>query len=184
MIRAFVAIPLPEAVRSALAVQQFLLPLPRKVEPETFHLTLCFLGEVPDAVLEAAHEGFAAIVAPSFPLEIAGLGMFGGERPRVVWAGVRAGQPLERLQAKVERAARVAGAEPDSRKFTPHITLGRFAPPPPEDRMRLERAVAAGAGFHAGGFEVNQFVLYRSDPGGKGPRHQELARYPLGPGCT
>ncbi len=185
MIRAFVALDLPAEVRSALAVQQFLLPLPRKVEPESFHLTLLFLGEVAEPVLEAAHEGFEAIVRPPFDLEVAGLGLFGGERPRAVWAGIRPSEPLDRLQAKIERAARVAGIEPERRRFSPHVTLGRFAPPPPEDRFRLERAVAEGASFRGGRFEVTRFVLYRSHLGPKGARYEELATYPLrGPAQT
>lgn len=181
MIRAFVAIDLPEAIRSALAVEQFLLPLPRKTDPDTFHLTLVFLGEVSDPVLEAAHEGLADVSVPPFRLEVAGLGLFGGARPRVVWAGVEAGADLARLQSKIERAVRVAGATPDRRRFVPHVTLGRFAPPGPEETMRLERAVAERGGLRAGGFEVESFVLYRSHLGPKGARHEELARYPLGP---
>lgn len=180
MIRAFVAIALPDTIRSALAVEQFLLPLPRRVEPDSFHMTLCFLGEIPDVILEAAHEGFSAIAMPAFPLTIAGLGLFGGARPRVAWAGAEGGAPLLRLQAKVERAARVAGAEPEARRFTPHVTLGRFPPPAPEERMRLERAIASGAGFQAGVFEVSAFTLFRSVRGAGGSRYEVLADYPLG----
>lgn len=179
MIRAFVALDLPAEVRSALAVQQFLLPLQRKIEPESFHLTLLFLGEVPEPVLEAAHEEFETIVRPPFGLEVAGLGLFGRERPRAVWAGLRPSDPLARLQARIERAARVAGIEPERRRFVPHVTLGRFAPPPPEERFRLERAVAEGASFRGGAFEVTRFVLYRSHLGPKGTRYEELASYPL-----
>ncbi|MGP3695937.1 RNA 2',3'-cyclic phosphodiesterase [Rhodobacter sp. NSM] len=179
MIRAFVAIAVPDHVRSALAVQQFLLPLPRKVEPETFHLTLLFLGELPEPVLEAAHEELLAIERPPFRIEVRGVGLFGGDRPRSVWAGVAPSEPLIRLQAKVVRAARMAGVEPERRRFSPHITLGRFPPPPPEERMRLERAVAQGGSFHGGTIEVTRFTLYRSRLGPKGPRYDDLADYPL-----
>ncbi|MCE6952147.1 RNA 2',3'-cyclic phosphodiesterase [Cereibacter sphaeroides] len=179
MIRAFVAIDLPDEIRSALTLEQFLLPMPRKIEPENLHLTLAFLGEVSDEVLEAAHEGFAGITVPPFRIAIAGLGLFGGSRPRVVWAGVEAGDELARLQSKIDRAARVAGAEPDSRRFLPHVTLGRFAPPGPEERMRLERTVAERGAFRAGHFEVESYALYRSRLGAKGARYEELARYQL-----
>lgn len=70
MIRAFLGIDLPAEVRSALILQQFLLPLPRKVEPETMHLTLVFLGDCPEPALQAAHEGFAALRATRFPLAL------------------------------------------------------------------------------------------------------------------
>ena len=68
MIRAFLGLDLPPALRGALQVQQFLLPLPRKVEPETLHLTLVFLGDCPDPALDIAHEGFETLRVQSFPL--------------------------------------------------------------------------------------------------------------------
>lgn len=178
LIRAFLAIALPDAIRSVLTVQQFLLPLPHKADPGQFHLTLVFLGEVPGPVLEAAHEAFGALRLPRFSLQLAGLGLFGGARPHAAWAGVQPSEPLMRVQAKLERAARVAGIEVPSRRFVPHVTLGRFAPPLPEQAMRLERAVAAGASWQAGAMQVEDVRLYRSVLHPKGSRHDELARYP------
>lgn len=179
MIRAFLALPLPEPVLSALRVQQFLLPLPRKEPPENFHMTLVFLGEHPEPVLQAAHEGFEALRMPRFALSLQGLGLFGGEKPRVAWAGVSPSEPLMRLQAKLEQAARRAGITVDSRRFVPHVTLGRFPPPPIEETMRLERAIAGGMDFRSQSFEVTEFVLYESHPSPKGSRYAELIRYPL-----
>ncbi len=77
MIRAFLGLDLPPELRGALQVQQFLLPLPRKVDPENLHLTLVFLGDCPDAALGAAHEGFAALRAGRLTLDLRGLGLFG-----------------------------------------------------------------------------------------------------------
>ena len=54
-------------------IDQFLLPLPRKVEPENLHLTLVFLGEVQDWTLEAAHERFLECRVPPFDLRLQGL---------------------------------------------------------------------------------------------------------------
>lgn len=179
MIRAFVAISLPEDVRAVLAVQQFLIPLPRKVDPSLLHLTLAFLGEVPGDVLEAAHDRFAALRVPGFTLRLRGFGLFGGERPRAFWAGVEPRDALAHLQGKVAQAARQAGCEVEARRFVPHVTLGRFPPPGPTQTMRLERAVVEGAGFVAGPWDVSDFCLLQSHPGPKGPRYDELARYPL-----
>ena len=118
MIRAFLGIDLPAAVRGALQVQQFLLPLPRKVEPENLHLTLVFLGECPESALEAAHEGFEALRERCFPLVLQGVGLFGKDKPRVAWAGVGPSPELMKLQAKVETLARRAGCPIDARKFS------------------------------------------------------------------
>lgn len=179
MIRAFLGLDLPETVRSALAVQQFLLPLPRRVDPQSFHLTLVFLGEVPDATLEAAHDGFAALRADPFPLALRGLGLFGGAHPRVAYAGVAPSGPLVRLQAAARQAARFAGVEVEHRRFTPHVTLGRFPPPDFAATARLERAIAEGLGFAAGPWQVRDMVLWQSHPAAKGNPYSELARYPL-----
>lgn len=179
MIRSFVALDLPETLRSALAVQQFLLPLPQKVPVENLHLTLLFLDEQPDALLEAVHDAFSALRLPGFDLELSGLGLFGGDRPTSVHAGAVASDPLMRLQRKIATAARRAGVDLPARRFVPHVTLGRFRPPPPEDRLRLERAVAMQGGFRAGTAPVTDFVLYRSTLSRHGARYDELARYPL-----
>lgn len=178
MIRAFLALPLPDAVRSALTVQQFLLPMPRKEPPENFHLTLVFLGEVPEPVLEAAHEGFEALRIAPIPLVMQGLGLFGGAKPRHAWAGLAPSEPLERLQAKVERIARNAGCPVESRRFTPHVTLGRFSSATPDEGARLQRAVAEST-FRTGPFMAGEMVLYRSTLTRSGSRYDELARYPF-----
>lgn len=179
MIRAFLGIDPPPPVRGALQVQQFLLPLPRKVEAENLHLTLVFLGDCPEPALEAAHEGFEALREHRFYLSLNGLGLFGKDKPRVAWAGLAPSPELLHLQAKVETIARRANCPIEARKFVPHVTLGRFQPPPPADAMRLERAVAMGQGFRSDPWEVTELTLWRSHQTGKGSHYEVLARYPL-----
>ncbi|MCZ8151718.1 MAG: RNA 2',3'-cyclic phosphodiesterase [Rhodobacteraceae bacterium] len=179
MIRAFLALPLPDPVLSALRVQQFLLPLPQKTDPDSFHLTLVFLGEQPEPVLEAAHERFTEIRVPPFPLSLKSLGLFGSAKPRAAWAGVAPSEPLTRLQAKLDHAARSAGIETESRRFTPHVTLGRFPPPAPDETFRLERAIAAGSSFTTPEWVVDHVILYDSRLTKHGRVYSELARYDL-----
>lgn len=179
MIRAFLGIDLPPQVRGAVQLQQFLLPLPRRVEPESLHLTLVFLGNCPEPALEAAHEGFEALRERGFSLTLQGLGLFGKRKPRAAWAGVAPSPELLHLQAKVETIARRAGCPVEARKFLPHVTLGRFPVPEPSDIHRLERAVALGATFRSLPWPVTELVLWQSHLTGKGPQYQALARYPL-----
>ncbi len=141
MIRAFLGIDLPPAVRGALQVQQFLLPMPRKAEPETLHLTLVFLGDCPEPALDAAHEGFDALREARFSLSLEGLGLFGKDKPRVAWAGVAPSPALLRLQAKVETIARRAGCPVDARRFVP------VAQSPDRQRFALRGACALPAGL-------------------------------------
>lgn len=181
MIRAFVALPLPEPVRQQLNLLQFLLPLPRRVPPENLHLTLAFLGELPGDVVEDAHHALDALRAPQFPLQLQGVESFGSSAPRNVHVGVAASEPLNALQRKVETALRRAGIALERRRFAPHVTLARLDPArlPPPDLERLRAAMAANAGFSAGPFTVESFALYRSRLGRVAAHYEELASYPL-----
>ena len=176
MMRTFLALAVPENVRAHLAVQQFLLPLPDTVPPETFHITLAYLGEVPDAVLEGVHEALLGLRFPAFDLHLHGLGHFGHAKPRSVHACVMPCDALTRLQAKVANMARRAGAVVPRANYVPHVTLGRFHTPPEEDCMRIARAIAESGGFRTEPFTVREVILYQSFPG---PRYEALAEYAL-----
>ena len=86
--------------------------------------------------------------------------------------------PGLRLQAKLERAARVAGINCEARKFVPHVTLGRFTNVPPDEAMRLERAVALGT-LATAPWVVDRFCLYESHLSAKGSRYDALFSYDL-----
>lgn len=174
--RTFLALTLPDDVRSSLAVQQFLLPLPRKVPPADFHLTLVFLAEEPVRRVESLHERLEAMRHPGFDLTLDGLDLFGGTKPRAVFAGVARSDPLAHLQAKLEQAARMEGFDLPRRRFVPHVTLGRF--PPPEDALRLERMVATTP-YRSRSFAVTEMVLFQSHLSEDGAEYEVLASYPL-----
>jgi 2'-5' RNA ligase len=179
MMRLFVALPLPAPLRQRLNLVQFLLPMPRRVDPAMMHLTLSFLGEVPGHVAEDVHHALAAIRHPPLALTLAGLGLFGGAQPRSAHAVVAPDPGLARLQRKVDQAVRRAGAVPEARRFLPHITLGRFSPLTGDAALRLERAVAGGAGLGPEPFSVAEFALYRSTLGREGAHYEALETYPL-----
>lgn len=178
MIRAFVALALPEPVRFDLMLVQHGLPLPRAVPPENLHLTLLFLGSLAEPVVEDLDLALGKLRAPAFEVAIAGLGMFGGPKPRAVYAGVADNPGLRHLHGKVRAAAERAGCAPEARRFVPHVTLARLSGRPP-DRQRLERAVAGRADYAAPRFVAEDFRLYRSHLGAEAATYQELARYPL-----
>lgn len=174
--RTFLALTVPENVRAHLSVQQFLLPLPNTVPPESFHITLCYLGEIPDAVLEGVHDRMLGLRFDAFDLHLHGLGHFGHARPHTVYACVMPSDRLARLQAKVATLARAAGAVVAGGRYVPHVTLGRFRTPEREECMRIESSIAESGAFRTEPFGVHGVVLYQSFPG---PRYEALATYPL-----
>lgn len=180
MIRAFVAIPLPEEVNRSLTAAQAGLPTGRPVAPENFHITVAFLGEHPEPVIEDVHFALDSIRAPAFDLTLDGLGLFGGERPRSLHAEVRPEPRLSHLREKVLQAARGAGLRMDRTRYNPHVTLARFNNGlKGEDAEKMRTFTVRRMAFKAGPFGVTEFVLYRSTLGRNGPIYEDLATYPL-----
>ena len=180
MIRAFVAIALPDDVIRALTLAQAGLPVGRPLPPENLHLTLAFLGEHPEPVIEDLHLALDAIRAPGFEISLSGTGLFGNRRPRVLYAGVSAGPALGRLREKILQAARNTGLRLDRERYTPHVTLARLPQDiSTEESTDIRTFAARRSGFAAGPFTVDEFTLYRSSLGRNGAIYQALAEYPL-----
>lgn len=180
MIRAFVALPLPDQVCDTLEAAQAGLPAGRPVPPENLHLTLVFLGEHPEPVIEDVHLALEDLRAPGFDLTIDGIGVFGGAVPRLLYASVAPEPALAHLRRKVARAAREGGLTPEGGRFTPHVTLARFPKDlSGEDLQALQAFLGRRTALAAGPFAVEGFSLYRSHLGRNGPAYEELAHYPL-----
>jgi 2'-5' RNA ligase len=175
--RLFVALTLPDQLRSRLSGLCNGLPGARWVAPENLHLTLRFIGEVDGRDAEDIDAALCGIHSPRFPLALAGVGEFGDERRlRSVWVGVEPSEMLERLQAKVEQAVQRAGQPPEKRKFKPHVTLARFKSHP---GGRLESYFAERSLFRSEPFEVSEFTLYSSFLAHEGAIYSPEAAYPL-----
>lgn len=130
--RLFVAIELDERARRLLADYQHRLSsldrAVRWVRPEQIHLTLKFLGEVPDPQVPRVTQALDGLAdRPAFDFEMEGVGTFGSPRsPRVIWAGVQMPNiALSTLQKACEDALSLLGYPPEGRAFSPHLTLGR-----------------------------------------------------------
>lgn len=178
MLRLFVAIDFPDEVRARLAGLAGGIPGARWTEPENLHLTLRFIGEVPDDRLADIDAALAGIAAPAFELTLDGVGTFGSARStRVLWAGVARSEPLAHLQAKVESALVRAGVPVEERRFTPHVTLARLKDASTE---RIGRFIEDRGLFRAGPFPVRHFALFVSHPGRGGPVYEVAGEYGLG----
>lgn len=144
--RLFVAIELCKSVRAALAEAQAALrpqcDCVRWVLPELLHLTVKFLGEVPDRDVAKVAEAVARAAADATPfdMEIAGCGCFPPRGPvRIVWAGVReeSGALLQCVEG-VEDELEPLGFARERRRFSSHITIGRVREDRSAGRVRSE----------------------------------------------
>lgn len=178
MIRAFVALPLPEPLADRLDDLAWDMGEGRPSDPETFHLTLAFLGEQRPEMLEDVAVELERLRAPSPPVTLRGLGVFGGGRPRSAHAEVVPDPALSGLRDAVRRACRRGGLDLPHARFTPHVTLVRFSARAPAGEG-LARWLSRHAGFAAETFHPSAARLMRSDLGPEGPTHTELMAIPL-----
>ena len=176
MIRLFVALELPETVRDRLVGLQGGIPGARWAHDDQLHLTLRFIGEVDENVAHDIDDALVSIRAPGFELELSGVGEFGGKNPRALWAGVRANGALMHLQKKVETALQRIGLEPETRKFSPHVTLARLRGAPREKVMQFLSEYGL---FASGPFRIARFVLFSSHQGSGGSVYHAERIYPL-----
>lgn len=176
--RAFVAIALPEAATEALTQVQARLPVGRIVPRANLHLTLAFLDDQPVQVLEALHEELAELPLAALILDLSGLGCYGGDRPRLVFAQAVPTPALGKLRRQVLGAVRRAGIVLPRRRFHPHVTLARVRANPAA-ALRLQQFLAVEAGFSVPGFSVSAIALIRSELHPDGAVYHEMARYAL-----
>jgi len=166
MPRLFTGLEIPPDVGQALAMLRGGLPGARWIDPENYHLTLRFIGDVDDEVArEVAFTLGRTKRAGPFDLNMDGLGSFGGRKPRAIIASVAPSQSLLDVQAEQERLLRRIGLEPDGRKFIPHVTLARLRESSSRD---VADYLAARGLFRTARFRVERFVLYsaRASVGG------------------
>ncbi|HYZ32854.1 MAG TPA: RNA 2',3'-cyclic phosphodiesterase [Crenalkalicoccus sp.] len=160
MMRLFVALALPAALKAQLALLAGGIPGARWVPPENYHLTLRFIGEVEGWQAQEVDDALAAIRARPFELSLRGLGTFEkAGRIQALWVGVERTEGLSFLQSKVETALQRIGLEPERRRFAPHVTLARTEKAPPE---KLIGFVQAHNLFRAPPMTVESFTLYSS----------------------
>src|SRR5215468_9906092 len=103
MPRLFTALEIPSDIVQSMAQLRGGLPGARWVEPENYHLTLRFIGDVDDALAEEIADLLGKVERPAFDLRIEGLESFGGNKPRAVVAAVPSVVQLVELQAEHER---------------------------------------------------------------------------------
>ena len=177
MPRLFTGLEVPAEVAFALSLKRGGLQGARWIDPENYHITLRFIGDVDGKTANEVIDGLDRLAnGEAFSVKLDHLGAFGGDKPRSLIAGLENNDTLMHLQSAQERVLQRLGLPPESRKFTPHVTLARLRGTSPGD---LARYMAEAGRFSPLEFPVRRFVLFSSrDSVGGGPYLVEQA-YPL-----
>ena len=163
MIRLFVGLDLPWDLKQRLSGLAGGLPGARWIPPENYHLTLRFIGEMPEHRAEEIDTALAAIRGRGFKLQLAGTGVFAkGGRANTLWVGVARNPHLDHLQTKIRTALLRIGLETERRRFAPHVSLARLDNAP---EATVAAWVQAHNLFSADPVEIDQFVLFSSQLG-------------------
>lgn len=184
MPRAFIAVDINEEVRGKLVEFQRQLEATRAdlklVEPENIHVTMKFLGEVPESRVPEITEALGASLegTKGFDIGVRGIGVFPSLRYiRVVWAGVEAGKDeLVGIQKKIDLGLKPIGFRPE-RDFVPHLTLARVRTARFKDK--LAAFVNDSADLEFGTSRARAIELKQSTLTQRGPIYSTLARFEL-----
>jgi len=191
--RTFVAVDIPEEIRQKIGrfvegVRGF-APEARWVNPAGLHVTLKFIGEIPEATVTEAKKALAAVSGEPSEISFRGTGFFPTVKAaRVFWIGVEADEKLAALAAQVDEALAPLGIAREERAFTPHLTLARTGSGRPQrtrnDRVnvsfqKLQEKLAALPAPEFGTMSAREFCLYQSKLAAGGAVYTKLQRYAL-----
>jgi 2'-5' RNA ligase len=180
--RLFIGISLPDAYRKSL--KPFTKRLSELTDasvnwsrPDTWHLTLKFLGETDEARIPALKTALAAVDFTAFTLRAGGAGAFPeARRPKVLWLGLTKGaEQAAALARSIEDTLAALDIPREKKPFRPHLTLGRVRKPAPGDWTTVLDAAAAR---EWPSFTVTHFTLWQSTLAPEGATHTPLAGFP------
>ncbi len=179
--RIFLAVDLTSEARQILSRRVMMMTggceLPgRLTPPRNWHMTLCFLGDIPQDRFEVmGHLLAQARLGGSFQCRFGSLGSFPRDsRATVLWVGVSEGaESLAALAEGVKETVEASGLAAPERPFLPHLTLSRIRPP------RDVGALVASASPVGVKMMVREVTVFRSHLGGGPPRYEVMERIPL-----
>ena len=147
----------------------------KPVERENIHLTLKFLGDVDEGLLDEVKRVVRSLSFETFRMALAETGAFPNlRRPKVIWAGVSGGvDELVVIFRELEARLVGLGFKREGRRFSPHITIARVRSGRNRDGLMGEVLRHRDTNF--GGFKVGSVKLKRSVLTPRGPVYSTLA---------
>ena len=156
MPRLFTGLEIPAEIGQTLSGLRGGLPGARWIDPENYHVTLRFIGDIDGISANEIASMLFRVNRKPFEVKVQGLTSFGGRKPRAVVAAVEPSRPLIELQAELERMMQRIGLDPEGRKFTPHVTLARLHDASSQD---VADYLSVRGYFPSKVFTVERFVL-------------------------
>lgn len=175
--RLFVALPLPASVKKAIQPLLEAIPAGRKSKDHQLHLTLAFLGDVPEERLSELSQALGRVQMKAFSTQLKGVGCFPNpNRARVLWVGMEPWEELSQLKSKIEGALEPLGFPKEKRNFQPHITISRIKRPHPHG---VQNFLDQFMTFSSSPFEALHFTLFSSQLTPEGSLYTQLQEFPL-----
>ena len=159
MPRLFTGLEVPAEIGQTLSNLRGGLPGARWIDPENYHVTLRFIGDIDGASANEIASMLVRVNRKPFEVSLQGLSSFGGKKPRAVVASVVPSRPLMELQAELERLMQRFGLDPAGRKFIPHVTLARLRDASNRD---VADYLSVRGYFPTRSFMASRFVLFSS----------------------
>jgi 2'-5' RNA ligase len=172
---------LRRALREATAPLRALAPDAGWVAEDRLHLTLKFLGEQPETLIQPLMAAMRQIAERHWPvpMRLTGLGAFPNlRRPRVIWVGIAPTPKLELLQHDVEESCSALGIGVEGKPFRPHLTIGRMRGTEDREAVRELARAARAIRFRADTL-VSTIELVHSTLTSAGARYERLAEAAL-----
>jgi RNA 2',3'-cyclic 3'-phosphodiesterase len=176
MPRLFAGLEIPQQAALALSMMRGGLPGARWIDPENYHITLRFIGDIDDRLANEIDGLFDHVNRRPFDVRFGEIGFFGGRKPRAIIVTVDPVAQLVELQADLERLLQRVGLEPEGRKFTPHVTLARLRD---SSSQQVADYLSARGPVFATPFRASRFVLFSSKASVGGGPYVVEAAYPL-----
>jgi 2'-5' RNA ligase len=187
--RCFLAIEYPAEIVER--IQKFVLSAQQAAPPGTvrwtstnnMHLTVKFLGEIPDEQVEDVRTKVrqSTVQTPPLLIQVSGSGMFPSDRrPRILWVGTNEPEELIRLAGECDNACASAGIPKEERPFKAHLTIGRVKPDLPDSQLcSLGERFLSLPKPDMGKFTVDYLVLFRSELRTSGPIYTPIEVFPF-----
>jgi RNA 2',3'-cyclic 3'-phosphodiesterase len=178
--RLFVGIPLAAPVIEELSALSLRLQSKadglRWYSPESWHITLQFLGNTSQEQYGCLIGRLGELRSPAVPIALEGTGFF--DHAGIFFAGVNLTPELLSLEQRVTAATSLCGSIPETRPYHPHITLARSKGRYSAGKIReLKSKIRRQPTFTK--FVAKEFLLYESFPGPTGSRYEIRERFSL-----